>query len=255
MLPYLAPPVVDLPLGLKIDAFGVLSSAGTVVGAVLAARQARRYAPGDDRPLRDVATWAVLGGLLGGHFMHVFVYHPETLKEGFGVVLRVWEGLSSMGGLLGAWLVMAVWFRAKKIKLFDYLDALALGIAPGWGVARLGCFLVHDHPGVRSNFVLAVAFPGGGRHDLGLYDALVLFALAAVLWGLAVKGTLKSRPGALMGILGIVYSASRFGLDFLRAYDYGLVDARYLGLTPAQYVVMGLFVASAFLLARRRSIQ
>ncbi|MHB8873265.1 MAG: prolipoprotein diacylglyceryl transferase family protein, partial [Myxococcaceae bacterium] len=63
----------------------------------------------------------------------------------------------------------------------------------------------------------------------------------------------KKRPdGTLMGILAMGYSASRFGLDFLRATDLSFVDARYAGLTPAQWVVLGLFGVGVWLVASAR---
>lgn len=243
----MALPELSLAPGLKIDAFGVLSTVGTLIGAVLALRAARRYAPGDEGPLRELAPWAIAGGLLGGHLFHLLAYHPEELQRG-GVLqlLRVWDGLSSMGGVLGGLAATVYFFHRKKLALRPYLDALALGVAPGWAVARVGCFGVHDHPGVRTDFFLAVAFPGGARHDLGLYDALLLFALTAVLYLLAKK---NRAPGSLMALLAIGYAVARFFLDFLRARDLAYVDRRYWGLTPAQYVAFGLIAVGLWLLA------
>jgi phosphatidylglycerol---prolipoprotein diacylglyceryl transferase len=247
MLPYIDLPTLSLPLGFKIEAFGVLSTAGTLVGALLAAFAARKYGPGDDSPLRRVATSAIVGGLIGAHLLHVFAYHPEMLDQGgFLAVLKVWDGLSSMGGVLGALVGIIVWFRRNKIPLRPYLNALALGTAPGWMIARIGCFFAHDHPGVRTDFFLAVNYPGGPRHDLGLYDAFLLAALSVLLWALARR----PRPaGFLMGVLAVGYSSCRFFLDFLRASDLSFVDKRYLGLTPAQYIVIGLLGVGVALIA------
>lgn len=248
MLPYLELPALQLPFGQKIDIFGVFSTIGVGTGALLAARAARKYAPGDDDPLRGVVTWAVMFGLYGGHFLHIFGYHPELLtKDDPWLFLRFWEGLSSMGGVLGALLGIFIYFRREKVPLNPYLDALALGTAPGWAIARVGCFFVHDHPGLKTDFFLAVNYPGGPRHDLGLYDVFVLVALSAVLYAIARR---KPRQGRLMGVLAVGYSVSRFLLDFLRASDMSFVDRRYAGLTPAQYIVVGLFTVGVWLLTR-----
>ncbi|MFO0593814.1 MAG: prolipoprotein diacylglyceryl transferase family protein [Myxococcaceae bacterium] len=253
LVPYFTLPQLDLPFGQRIDVFGVLSAAGVVLGAWLAARMARQYGPGKDDALRDVVPWAVMFGLYGGHFMHIFAYHPELLSAAdWSLPLRFWDGLSSMGGVLGALLGIFVFFARTKQKLLPYLDALALGTAPGWMVARIGCFLVHDHPGVRTDFFLAVDFPvrtyGGPRHDLGLYDALVLAAISVALFAWKQRRPLQGR---LMGLLALVYSLVRFGLDFLRASDLSFVDRRYAGLTPAQYIVLGLAATGVWLLVRK----
>lgn len=306
MFPYIDLPSLPLPFGQKIDVFGVLSTAGVITGALLAARAAKQYGPGDDTPLRDVVPWAVVIGLIGGHFMHIFAYHPELVRSvpltlltmvalggvaigvfrmkrsentrwaiflgvcavyyfitqnafpdrhaDFVTAVKAWDGLSSMGGVLGALLGIFIYFRKEKIPLAPYLDALALGTAPGWAIARIGCYLVHDHPGWRTDFFLAVAYPerdshgifyGGPRHDLGLYDFFVLSAIAALIWALRPK--LYGR-GLLMGILAVVYSVSRFCLDFLRASDLGFVDKRYGPFTPAQFIVTGIFIAGVRLL-------
>lgn len=186
--------------------------------------------------------------------MHLFAYHPEllTMKDPF-VILRFWEGLSSMGGVLGALVGIFIYFRRIKVPISPYLDALALGTAPGWMVARIGCFFVHDHPGIKTDFFLAVDFPariypGGPRHDLGLYDAFVLGGLSIILYLLKTR---RPAEGRLMGVLAVGYTIPRFFLDFLRASDLSFVDRRYAGLTPAQYIVIGLFGAGVWLLARK----
>jgi phosphatidylglycerol---prolipoprotein diacylglyceryl transferase len=250
VLPYWTIPAINLPFGEKLDVFGVLSAAGVAIGALLAARAARTIAPGDDTPLRDVAPTAIIVGLIGAHLLHVLGYHPELLeKDGVLGLLRIWDGLSSMGGVLGALGGIIWWFRRHKVPLGPYWNALALGTAPGWAVARIGCFFVHDHPGVRSDFPLAVAYPGGARHDLGLYDFFVLAAIAGVLWLMARK---PQPEGRLMGVLALSYSVCRFFLDFLRASDLSFVDKRYLGLTPAQFIVMGLAAIGVRLLLNSR---
>jgi phosphatidylglycerol:prolipoprotein diacylglycerol transferase len=181
--------------------------------------------------------------------VHLVFYHPEELVSVWSV-LKIWEGLSSMGGLHGAHLAAVVWFRAKRIRFHDYADAFALGMAPGWGVARVGCFTVHDHPGVRSDFFLAVRFPGGPRHDLGLYEALVLFSIGALLWALHRRGALRGR---LLPLLALLYGVARFLLDFLRARDVAYADARQLGLTFAQWFAVALLGYAAWGLARLRA--
>jgi phosphatidylglycerol:prolipoprotein diacylglycerol transferase len=231
LIPYFViPPLQIGPVA--VQSFGILSAAGVSLAAALLVRAARRRAL-DETPLRDFPVWGVLAGVIGGHLVHLLFYHPEELREG-GVLqlLRVWDGLSSTGGVLGGVLAAAIFFRARHIPFSRYADVFALAVAPGWAVARLGCFSVHDHPGRLTSFPLAVAFPDGPRHDLGLYDALVLFALTGLLYTLERRRVMQ---GKLLPVLAVGYGTARFFLDFLRATDLPYSDARYFGLTPAQF--------------------
>ncbi len=244
MIPYFELPSIHLG-PLTLQAFGVFAALGVYTAARVAVREAERHGL-DPRPLSDFAVWGVASGILFGHLVHLFLYHPEELRD-WKRAFAFWEGLSSFGGLLGGVVAAMVYFGRRPIRFADYADAFALGIAPGWGIARIGCFVIHDHPGVLTSFPLAVNFPpsavatlgfSGPRHDLGLYDALALFAWAAILFALDRRGVLRGR---LLGVLALLYGTSRFLFDFLRATDVPYADARYLGLTPAQYFCFGLW--------------
>lgn len=247
-LPYFRiPPLRIGPL--SIEPFGVLAALGVYLASVLLVRRARDEGL-DPSPLTSFATWALLGGIAGGHLVHLFLYHPEELRSG-GVLqlIKVWDGLSSTGGVLGGLAAGALFFRRRGLPFARYGDVFALSVAPGWAVARLGCFAVHDHPGVRTGFPLAVLFPDGPRHDLGLYDAVLLAAITVVLYALRRRNELR---GSLLAVLALLYGVGRFALDFLRARDLPYVDARYLGFTPAQYFCVALVVYGAGALLRRR---
>ena len=100
---------------------------------------------------------------------------------------------------------------------------------------------------MHTDFFLAVNFPDGGRHDLRALRAIVLLSLAAILWVLHRRGVMRGR---LLGLLAVAYGIARFLLDFLRARDVAYADARYLGLTPAQYVALALVAYGAWAIAR-----
>jgi len=252
MIPYYHFPSYKFgPFTLEI--FGVFVAIGIYIAANINWKQARREGL-DATPMADFAFYGVIGGVLAAHLVHLFLYHPEELRErGPLQILKFWDGLSSSGGIAGGLIVAWVYFGRKKISFNRYADALALGIAPGWAIARIGCFLVHDHPGVRTNFPLAVSFPvvpfGGPRHDLGLYDSLWLFVIAIVLYWMRRNGILRQR---LMAVMALMYGPARFYFDTLRATDLPYVDARYFGLTPAQYGCIAAVAYGVVKLARTR---
>jgi phosphatidylglycerol---prolipoprotein diacylglyceryl transferase len=246
VIPWFELPSVSLG-PLTIQSFGVLSALGILAAVSLCARGARQLGK-DPQVILDYSVFGVIAGVVMGHLVHLFAYHSEELQDPLRI-FKIWEGLSSMGGLFGGILAAFVFFRWKRIRFQDYADAFALGVAPGWGVARLGCFSVHDHPGVKTNFFLAVRFADGPRHDLGLYEAILLFAIGALVWTLHRRGLLRGR---LLAVLALVYGIGRFFLDFLRARDVPYADARHLGLTFAQYFAVALVGYAAWALVRYR---
>ncbi len=249
ILPYVELPSIPLPGGLAVHPFGIFAALGVYLGARLIVWAGRAYGPGETRPLVEVFPWALGGGLLGAHLVHVLGYHPELLRtEGPLVLFKIWDGVSSMGGVLGALAGIGLYFGKHRLRTRPYLNALALGVAPGWAVARIGCAVVHDHPGVRSQAWFAVDFPGGPRLDMGLLDFVLLAVLTAVLYLLARR---NRTPGFLMGVLAVGYCVPRFFLDFFRADDLSFVDARIAGLTPAQWITPVLAAIGLYLLVSK----
>ncbi|KFA91635.1 diacylglyceryl transferase [Archangium violaceum Cb vi76] len=247
LIPYIKPP--SIPLGpFTLEPFGIFVALGVLFAARMLTRHAEREGL-DSNPLADYAPWGVGVGVVVGHLFHLFAYHPEELSKSPFQIFKVWDGLSSFGGLIGGILAAVVFFKVRKLRFRDYADAFALSVAPGWAIARLGCFAVHDHPGVRTDFFLAVDFPLplGPRHDLGMYDAAFLFAISGLLLLLRNAGALRGR---LLPLLSILYACGRFFFDSLRATDLSYVDARYFGLTPAQFGCFALIAFGVYGLAR-----
>jgi phosphatidylglycerol:prolipoprotein diacylglycerol transferase len=244
LIPYFV--LREIPMGPFHPAtFGLSGVLAVTLGLLIATRQARRRGL-DTRPLADAAFWAVLVGCLAAHLVHVLLYHPEELHQNGALQLvRFWDGLASTGGVAGGLLALVVYFRIRRLPFARYADSIALGVTPGWAVGRIGCFLIHDHPGARTTFPLAVRFPAGARHDLGLDEALLLIALTALLWVLSRRRWFEGR---LTAVLGLTYGLGRLGLDFLRATDLSYVDPRYFGLTPAQYGCLAIMAYGAWAL-------
>jgi phosphatidylglycerol:prolipoprotein diacylglycerol transferase len=217
------------PVG--IHAFGVLVAIGILVGTNLTRKRGRELGLSDVDTTSMVTTVLVCGFVLA-HLFDVVAYQSAEGNVSLWAIINPFGGLSSFGGFAGALLGLAWWAYRHKQPRMPYADALAFGLAPGWMFGRLGCFTAHDHPGRITDFFLAVRYPSGTRHDLGLYEALWAGGLTALFFLLARK----RRPlGIYVVLIAVAYAPIRFGLDFLRATDTPGADPRYWGLTPAQY--------------------
>ncbi len=236
MLPYFQ--FTTIPLGpITIQVWGLMVSLGIVAAVLLMSFLAKKYFLSSQVVL-DLAVWAIIGGFIGARFFHVVFYHLDYYIQYPGEVIAFWHGgASSLGGFVGA--LVAVWIFAKIRKFtwkdfLPYADIASVSLWLGWGIGRLGCFFIHDHPGTLSHFFLAVKYQGGARHDLGLYESLLGFLLFTIYY-LLFKRIFKKGWGVVAAYSWIGYAVARFGLDFLRASDLPQSDIRYLYLTPAQW--------------------
>lgn len=233
MIPYFELRAIPLGAGLSIHAFGTLVLAGVLAGAGFAHwRAARTGIPHAE--IANAIRWAVGVGFVVSHLVEVLVYQPQLLEEhGPLVLLQFWNGLSSFGGFFGAVLGLAIYFGRRSGSWLPHAEILLQSLVIGWLFGRLGCTLVHDHVGRPSTFLLALRFPGGPRHDLGLYE--FAYTLLVLLPAVLVIDR-KPRPaGTTVWVLAFLYAPARFLLDFLRNTDLPNADVRYGGLTPAQY--------------------
>ena len=224
--------------------WGLMVALGLLGGAYAAARLARQRGL-DSKIIWDVAPWIIIGAIVGARLFHVLFYEPAYFFSRPAEIVAIWNGgLAISGGLIGAVAVGVWFFRRKGFDVLSYADVLAFGLPLGVFIGRLGCFFTNLHPGKPTSFFLGVLYPDGVvRHDLGLYlslDGLVLFMIF-----LLVKNRRLLNGSFVVGYL-VWYGVSRFLLDFLRATDGAIVDARYLGLTPAQYVAVGLFLVGIY---------
>jgi phosphatidylglycerol:prolipoprotein diacylglycerol transferase len=228
--------------------FGVLVAIGIVVGSRLTLKRGAELGlPAEDTS--QMITWSLVGGFAFAHLFDVFAYQMSTHAITFWDVLNPFSGLSSFGGFMGALIGLFAWADRHKQPVMPYADSLAYGLAAGWLFGRLGCFTAHDHPGHFTYFFLAVKYPEGARHDLGLDEALFALAVAGLFYLLARQ---KRALGLYVALLPTLYGPVRFLLDFLRATDVPEPDPRYFGLTPAQYGSILCFAAGIAVIARLR---
>lgn len=227
MIPYFTWTSIQVgPLTLHV--WGIMVALGILVGAAISAKFAEKKGL-DKEVIYSGATWVIIAALLGARAFHAFIYHPSVYFSDPLEILRVWNGgMSVMGGFLGAIVGYTLFIKAKKITWMEYADAFIYGLPLGLGCGRIGCFLIHDHPGTLTNSPLGVQYPDGVRHDHGLYLSINGFLLALAFFFLQKK----TRPrGFFIQVFLIWYGIVRFFLDF-----YRVIDRRFMMLTPAQYI-------------------
>lgn len=262
MIPFVQQPSVQVG-PVTIHAFGVIVATAVMVGLEAGRRRFRRV--GLDVAMGERLAWyTIVGGFLGAHLFSVVLYFPDKVARDPLILLRVWEDISSFGGMIGGLAGFALFVRWRAPQLstrerWAYLDVAAFVFAISLMIGRIACALAHDHPGEVTTFPLAISLASGdaqtfitnvyrdagrlhelpagpalgayGFHDLGWYEFLYLAAIVVpvMLW----LDRRSRAPGFFLGTFLGLYLPVRFTLDFLRVHD-----ARYAGLTPAQWAAL-----------------
>jgi phosphatidylglycerol:prolipoprotein diacylglycerol transferase len=246
MLPY-----VELPHLGPVTSFGVLAMLGALFGLAAGSRHAEKLGL-DPVRVRRMAICCGVGGLLGAHYIDLFLYQPGWADRPDAVwrFLSPSAGISSYGGLIGGTAGFFVFALSSRVKRLRYADAALVAVVVLLTFGRAGCASVHDHVGTASSFALAVDFPAGNpagvvgpHHDLGLYELGLLSVLLATA---IVLLRTPRRPGWIVGVVAICYAVPRFFLDFLRRTSS---DPRYGGFTPAQWSCLATVMAALALFA------
>ena len=250
----------------SISPFGVMMALAFFAGYAVLSRNLVRLGAGTDDDAGGILMAAGIGGILGAK-----VYYAAL--HGDWHLLFDRAGLVWYGGFLGGASAVIWTLRRRKLRVWSVADAAAPGLALGYAVGRIGCFLVGDDYGVPTERPWGVAFPVGLppstagylRRDLGIdvpltvpddtllrvhptqlyetFGGLVIFGVGA--WLLARYG--RSRPGLVAGLVLVLLSLERFIVEFFRAKD----DRFFAGFTLAQVIAVTLCAAGIALAAWR----
>ncbi len=288
LIPFYEVPVLHLG-PIPIHGFGLLVALGFVFGGNAGMARARR-AGLDPEALNRLISWLVVGTFIGGHVGYGLMYKPKEYFANPVEFLKVWQGLSSMGGFVVC-VPLSIWFfKRHKLPVWPYMDSVGIGLALGWFLGRMGCTVAHDHPGTPSNFFLAKYCRPVEGHTLVSPDFL-REARHDVRWGPCLDSG-PPAPTALdqvpsdwtgvvaahdMGFYEALWSLAVFFLFLWMdrvprkpgvyitllgvlyaptrfAMDFlrpETTDVRYLSLTPAQWWAIAFFVVSLWALVGR----
>jgi phosphatidylglycerol:prolipoprotein diacylglycerol transferase len=172
-----------------------------------------------------MAVWVLIAGLVGAKLLLVAVdwrYFGRNPRELFSIFQ---SGGVFYGGLMGG--ILVAWWYARRYQLPGWAtaDVLAPGVVLGQAIGRLGCFSAGCCWGRATRVPWAVTFTDvySARavgtpmdtplHPSQLYESLAAFLIFFFLLWLAPR---KRFHGQVALVYVALYSAVRFGLEFLR---------------------------------------
>ncbi|MFH1333010.1 MAG: prolipoprotein diacylglyceryl transferase [archaeon] len=226
---------------LHIQVWGLIVAIGIVIGLILALQRAKKLGI-KQAWIYDLTFYSILSGLIGSRIGYILFSWPDTVALTFLSAIDITKGgLSFTFGFLAAAIVSLVYMKNKKIKILRFVDVIIPYVVLAHAICRVGCFLIGDHIGKATNFFLGVMIDGVVKHNVALYEVLILLAIFGILIYLR---RFKRSEGLLFASYLMLYPLFRFQLDFLR------IDEIFYGLTAAQYVLVVMFIAGGILLTR-----
>ena len=246
----------------EITTFGLMMFVAFLAAGYITTRQFRLYGlPEDDAS--TVLLAAAVGGILGAKIYYAILY--KDLSAVFSRAGLVWYG-----GLIGGALLVSAVLLWKKIPYLTAADAASPGLALGYALGRIGCFLVGDDYGRPTDSFVGMAFPKGSPpttaealrqygvsvdpsisgdtvlrvHPTQLYESAAGFIIFAILMAMAKR---RHPAGRVFGAFLVLAGIERFLVEFVRAKD-----DRFLGdFTIAQLISVILIVIGIALYVMR----
>lgn len=221
---------------LTIFSYGFMLAIAFIVGTLLARAEARRKKIDPDIVF-DLVLLIAVAGIVGARLFYVLGHWQRYAKAPLSA-FAIWQpGLVFYGGLLGGTIAVLLFVRAKDLFLWDIADMLAPGLALGYAIARIGCFLNGCCYGGPCNLPWAVRFFDVPRHPTQLYSSLYSLIIFGVLWSSRKKIT---KPGILFWFYFCMYAISRFAIEFFRTSRRVV-----FGLSAAQIISVFVFLMAA----------
>lgn len=142
---------------------------------------------------------------------------PVTGNPFLGI-LTIPQGEGGFVGALGAGSLFAfLYSRQYRLPFWELGDHVAPGLAAGYAVMKIGCFLNGCCGGTDSSLPWAVTFPFQDQsvHPVQLYESGMALILSAFLY--RRHSNPQSGPGETIGLFLILFAIIRIATGFFRA--------------------------------------
>jgi phosphatidylglycerol:prolipoprotein diacylglycerol transferase len=251
---------------LSISPFGLMMVAAFLAAYFQLRWGLRRLGAGDDEDASAIVLAAGLGGIVGAKLYYAALAGDWRLI--FDRSGLVWYGGFVLGVLAVLWVI-----RRRRLSGWSVVDATAPALALGYGIGRIGCFLVGDDFGMPTDLPWGVRFPHGlpapttaglMRDEYGAElppeipdDRLIavhptqLYETTAglVIWALGIWLLRRGSPRGLTAVVVIsLMAVERFFVEFIRAKD----DRLWGDFTTAQILSGAILVIMLILALRLR---
>lgn len=245
----------------EVTGYGLMLFVGFYLAGWAMTQELRRRQL-DEEYAANIVIAAVLGGLVGAKLWYV------ALTGDLDALIRR-GGFVWYGGFIGG--ALAVMFNSwrQRVPIAFTADLVAPVLALGYGVGRVGCFLVGDDYGIPTTLPWGVKFPQGlpattvgnlmqlhvkfppgtdvnqllAVHPTEVYETTLMLL---AFWWLWRHRDHRHATGWLFACYMLIAGVERFVVEAFRAKDDRLLGS----VTLAQVTSIGLVLVGLYLIRR-----
>lgn len=245
-------PIAFELFGLEVRWYGILIAGGMVLGSLLLYKRAPKHDL-DPEKMLDLIIVGIPLGVIGARLYYVLFNLPLYLNSNGNLdILKVINlrtgGLAVHGGLILAFIGVALVCRHYKYHPIDVLDLAVPGVALAQSIGRWGNFFNSEAHGGATDMPWGILVEGQMVHPTFLYESLWCLGLCILLVYIDNR---RKFVGQTFLLYTSLYSLERFFVEGLRT------DSLMLGpLRQAQVLSVVLIAVSLlayYYLAKRNT--
>ncbi len=239
-------PIAFEIFGISIRWYGILISAGMLIGILLAYREAKRLGYNPEYII-DLALWCIPAAVVGARLYYVIFEWSYYAANPMEIINIRGGGLAIHGALIAAVFTGYVFCRVKKLSFWENTDIVAPSIIIGQAIGRWGNFLNNEAHGGPTDLPWGIVVDGVKVHPTFLYESLWNFLVFLFLMYYRKH---KKTDGEVFLLYGILYSVARFLIEGLRTDSL-----MFLGFRTAQLISLAtiLCFGALFVYFRKRN--
>ena len=211
------------------------------------------------REFDNLISYIIFGIIIGGRLGYVLFYNFEYYYKNIIEIFYLWKGgMSFHGGVFGVFLSILIYSKLIKKKIFIYTDLVAAVAPIGIFFGRIANYINSELYGKVTNVPWSVIYLKVDelkRHPSQIYEAifegLILFIFLNYL---IMKKNFLKIPGLISAIFLIIYSISRFLIEFLREPDEQL-GYLFLKMTMGQYLSILFLIFGLYLYLIKKNVR
>lgn len=206
---------------LAVRWYGLMFAVGFFIGYQIVAKMFK-HEGAPESWLGTLLIYLVVGTIVGARLGHCLFYEWDYYSQHPLDILKVWEGgLASHGGTIANIIGLFIfsWCVSKKPASWVF-DKIVVAVALVAGLIRLGNLFNSEIYGSYTELPWGMIFVRNGEtlpaHPTQLYEALLYFALFALLMWMYWKRNAEERPWLLTGVFFTVTFGGRFLIEYVK---------------------------------------